>query len=175
MADTQFDLIVIGGGPGDTSARSAPRSWHEGRLRRARPPGRRLPQLGCIPTKALLKNAYLYQEVAKHGAEWGFEFDRLTHNWEKVIGRSRGVADTLNKGIGFLFKKNNIAHFPGHAKITRSAKGSQPCEVQVFDKPGGSRQHTLIAPKVLIATGAVPRELPFAPSTARTSSPPRKP
>lgn len=169
MSETQFDLIVIGGGPGGYvgAIRAAQLGMKVACVERDRLGGVCL-NWGCIPTKALLKNAYLYKEVAQHGKDWGFEFDRLTHNWTKVIQRSRGVADQLNKGIEYLFKKNKIAHFPGHAKITRAAKPTLPCEVQVFDKPGGSRQHTLTAPKVLIATGSVPRELPFAPFDGTT-------
>ncbi|MCC6909747.1 MAG: dihydrolipoyl dehydrogenase [Phycisphaerales bacterium] len=169
MADSQFDLIVIGGGPGGYvgAIRASQLGMKVACVERDRLGGVCL-NWGCIPTKALLKSAYLYQEVARHGKEWGFEYERLTHNWEKVIGRSRGVADTLNKGIHYLFKKNNIMHFEGHAKITRSAKATLPCEVQVFDKPGGTKQHTITAPKVLVATGAAPRELPFAPFDGKT-------
>jgi len=169
MAESHFDLIVIGGGPGGYvgAIRAAQLGMKVACVERDRLGGVCL-NWGCIPTKALLKNAYLYNEVSRHGAEWGFEFERLTHNWSKVIGRSRGVADTLNKGIAYLFKKNKIEHFAGHAKITRAAKATLPCEVQVFDAPGGTRQHTLTAHKVLIATGSVPRELPFAPFDAAT-------
>lgn len=169
MTESHFDLIVIGGGPGGYvgAIRAAQLGMKVACVERDRLGGVCL-NWGCIPTKALLKNAYLYNEVNKHGAEWGIEFERLTHNWSKVISRSRGVADTLNKGIAYLFKKNKIEHFPGHAKITRAAKATLPCEVQVCDKPGGAVQHTLTAPKVLISTGSVPRELPFAPFNGTT-------
>ena len=178
MSNTQFDLIVIGGGPGGYvgAIRAAQLGMKVACVERDRLGGVCL-NWGCIPTKALLKNAYLYNEVSRNGADWGFEFERLTHNWSKVISRSRGVADTLNKGIAYLFKKNKIEHFAGHAKITRAAKATLPCEVQVFDKPGGGSVGvppaskpiaTLTAPKVLISTGSVPRELPFAPFDGTT-------
>lgn len=169
MAETHFDLIVIGGGPAGYvgAIRAAQLGMSVACVERDRLGGVCL-NWGCIPTKALLKNAYLYQEISNHGSEWGFEFEQLKFNWEKVIGRSRGVADTLNKGIHFLFKKNKIEHFAGHAQIVRSPKPTLPAQVTVSDKPGGKVGQTLTADKILIATGAVPRELPFAPFDGKT-------
>ncbi|MBL1216879.1 MAG: dihydrolipoyl dehydrogenase [Planctomycetes bacterium] len=165
MADTHFDLIVIGGGPGGYvgAIRAAQLGMKTACIERDRLGGVCL-NWGCIPTKALLRNAELYTEVAKHGADWGIEADGLSFKWDQVIGRSRGVADTLNKGIGFLFKKNGITHLDGHARITKGAGGpNQPCEVVVMDKPGGTIRQSLTADRILIATGAEPRELPSAP------------
>ena len=146
QSQTHFDLIVIGGGPAGYvgAIRAAQLGMKVACVERDRLGGVCL-NWGCIPTKALLKNAHLYTEISKHADEWGLQFDRLAYNWDKVIGRSRGVADTLNKGIEFLFKKNKIAHFPGHAKIVRGAKPTLPAEVQVLDKPGGKAQQTLTA------------------------------
>lgn len=167
MADTSthFDLIVIGGGPGGYvgAIRASQLGMKTACIERDRLGGVCL-NWGCIPTKALLRNAELYAEMTRHGSEWGIEADNLRCNWEQVIGRSRGVADTLNKGIGFLFKKNAITHIEGHARITRGAQGAEhPCEVVVLDQPNGTIRQTLTASKVLVATGAHPRELPNVP------------
>ncbi|MFW5653740.1 MAG: FAD-dependent oxidoreductase, partial [Planctomycetota bacterium] len=158
-----FDLIVIGGGPGGYvgAIRATQLGKRVACVERDKLGGVCL-NWGCIPTKALLKNAYLYTEVSRHGDEFGLEFERLTVNWEKVIGRSRNVADQLNKGIHFLFKKNNVTHLDGHAVITRASSGNQPCEIKLYDKPGGELRDTYTADNILVATGAHARELPFA-------------
>ncbi len=165
MADQNeqtFDLVVIGGGPAGYvgAIRAAQLGMKVACVERDRLGGVCL-NWGCIPTKALLAGAELYHKM-KHDAEtWGITADNVAHNWEKVIGRSRGVADTLNKGVGFLFKKNKITHFEGHAHIPA------PGKVQVFDKDdtehAGEVKHNLKCKNILIATGAVPRALPGAP------------
>jgi dihydrolipoamide dehydrogenase len=123
---------------------------------------------GCIPTKALLRTAELYSEVRDHGAEWGFEAENLKVNWDQVIQRSRNVTGTLNNGVQFLFKKNKITHIQGHARIVRGSTPTLPAEVEVSDAPGGTKQQSLTATRILIATGASPREMPFAPFDGET-------
>ncbi|MFG0330676.1 MAG: dihydrolipoyl dehydrogenase [Phycisphaerales bacterium] len=169
MAQNHFDLIVIGGGPAGYvgAIRAAQLGMSVACVERDRLGGVCL-NWGCIPTKALLKNAELYAEITRHGADWGLEFENLTVKWDKVIGRSRNAADTLNNGIGYLFKKNKITHVEGHAKITRGAKGGKPCEVEVSKEAGGKATDTLTADRILVATGAAPRELPFAPFDGET-------
>lgn len=165
MPNTKFDLIIIGGGPAGYvgAIRAAQLGKTVACIERDKLGGVCL-NWGCIPTKALLKNAEIYTEIAKHADSWGLNVENLSYNWEKIIARSRGVSDTLNKGIEFLFKKNNITHFAGHAKITRAWKPTNPCQVQIYDKPaGGKILHTLTSDKILIATGGTPRQLPFAP------------
>ncbi len=163
-SQTHFDLIVIGGGPGGYvgAIRAAQLGMSVACIERDKLGGVCL-NYGCIPTKALLKAAELFSDTKNHSHDWGFDVGEMTVNWEQVIGRSRGVTDQLNKGVAFLFKKNKITHFDGHAKITRGAMPTMPAEVQVFDQPGGTVQHSLTANKVMIATGATARELPFAP------------
>jgi dihydrolipoamide dehydrogenase len=181
MADTKhFDLIVIGGGPGGYvgAIRAAQMGKKVACVERAKLGGVCL-NWGCIPTKALLHAASVYVEAFRHGAEMGFEVDpkNVKLDWSKVIGRSRNVAGTLNSGIAFLFKKNKIEHFQGHAKVLAGKTASGPCRVQVskadedYYKGTGavSKDDVVItADKVLIATGAAPRELPFAPKDGKT-------
>ncbi|RMH27087.1 MAG: dihydrolipoyl dehydrogenase [Planctomycetota bacterium] len=174
MADRHFDLIVIGGGPAGYvgAIRAAQLGMSVCCVERAKLGGVCL-NWGCIPTKALLANAELQEKLADADA-WGLEFQKLSVNWDKVIGRSRGVADKLNKGVAFLFKKNKITHEVAHAKIVRGRSAAEPCAVELYDckvqeelthapaTPAKAPRETITATNVLIATGSVARELPFA-------------
>lgn len=167
---THFDLIVIGSGPGGYvgAIRAAQLGMNVACIERDKLGGVCL-NYGCIPTKALLKAAELYSEVAKHGADWGFEpVGGMKVDWEQLIGRSRRVTETLTSGVAYLFKKNKITHFAGHACITRGAMPTMPATLEIASSSGGTVQHHLTADRILIATGAVPRELPFAPFDEKT-------
>ena len=172
-----YDLIVIGGGPGGYVAaiRAAQLGLKTACVERNRLGGVCL-NWGCIPSKALLHNAELYQEAIVHGAEWGLDVDpsKVKVDWSKVIGRSRSITGQLNNGVGFLLKKNKIDHFEGHAKIVKGKTATGPCEVELLDAEenyyhgtGGEVQGKITAEKVLIATGASPRQLPFAQSDGK--------
>jgi dihydrolipoamide dehydrogenase len=174
VAEQQYDLIVIGGGPAGYvgAIRAAQLGMKVACVERGKLGGVCL-NWGCIPTKSLLANAELYEKVSLHADTWGLTFDKLGYDWSKVIGRSRSVADKLNKGISFLFKKNKIDHFDAHAKITKGADGGGMCEVEVYDcevtetlthAPAEIKKktQTLKAKNVLVATGSVARDLPFA-------------
>ena len=133
MADTaQYDLVVIGTGPGGYvgAIRAAQLGMKTAVIERNRLGGVCL-NWGCIPSKALLHNAELYSEAVNHGDQWGINFKGVSIDWDKIIGRSRGVADKLNKGVGYLMKKNNIDLIEGHAKITSGASGDAPCVIEV--------------------------------------------
>lgn len=166
---SHFDLIVIGSGPGGYvgAIRAAQLGMRVACIERDKLGGVCL-NYGCIPTKALLKAAELYSEVSNHGSDWGFTAPEINVNWQKVISRSRGVTETLNQGVAYLFKKNKITHLQGHAKIVRGATPTLPAEVQLFDRSGGDVEQTLTGSHILIATGAEPRELPFAPFDGTT-------
>ncbi|MGI9015430.1 MAG: dihydrolipoyl dehydrogenase [Phycisphaerales bacterium] len=177
MAETtHFDLIVIGSGPAGYvgAIRAAQLGKKVACIERNRLGGVCL-NWGCIPSKALLHNAEIYTEAVKHGKEWGIEFDNVKVNWETVIKRSRGVTDQLNKGVAYLFKKNKIEHFEGHARIVTAKSRSTPCTVEVrkpddnyYHGTGGAVVRTLTADHVMIATGAAPRELPGSPTDGKT-------
>jgi dihydrolipoamide dehydrogenase len=175
VASKHFDLIVIGGGPAGYvgAIRAAQLGLKVACVERDKLGGVCL-NWGCIPTKALLANAELYEKVGHEADTWGLKFSDLKVDWSKVIGRSRGVADKLNKGISFLFRKNKIEHIQGHAKIISGRKGDKPCQVEVYDATvkdtlthapaeiAKKARETITATNVLIATGSVARELPFA-------------
>lgn len=173
-----YDLIVIGGGPGGYVAaiRAAQLGLKTACVERNRLGGVCL-NWGCIPSKALLHNAELYQEAIVHGAEWGLNVEpsSVKVDWSKVIGRSRSITGQLNNGVGFLLKKNKIDHYEGHARIVKGKTATGPCEIELLEadddyyKGTGTKvQGKITAEKVLIATGASPRQLPFAHSDGKT-------
>ena len=158
-----FDLVVIGGGPGGYVAaiRAAQLGKKVACVERDKLGGVCL-NWGCIPTKALLAGAEMKSKLEHDGEAFGITVDQIKVDWERVIGRSRGVAGQLNKGVGFLFKKNKVTHVAGHAFIPAAGK------VEVYENAdakgsGGKPTRTLTAEKILICTGAQPRELPGAP------------
>ncbi len=181
--DSHYDLIVIGGGPAGYVAaiRAAQLGKKVACVERDKLGGVCL-NWGCIPTKALIASAELYHKAKHEAQHFGLTFGDVGYDWDKVIGRSRNVSSQLNKGVGFLFKKNKVDHYDGHAFIPQAPQGKQPGKVQVFehkhvdtkqqpidqDLPAEVRfksepKHTLTADKILIATGASPRPLPGAP------------
>jgi len=169
-----FDLIVIGGGPAGYvgAIRAAQLGMKVACIERDKPGGV-CGNWGCIPTKALLSNAELMEKLNEADV-WGLSFGDMKVQWDKVISRSREVANKSSKGVAFLFNKNKITHVQGHAKITKGASGGKPCEVQVFDATvkdtftpapatiAPKAKDTLTATYVLVATGSVARDLPFA-------------
>jgi len=172
VAETKhYDLIIIGSGPGGYvgAIRAGQLGLKTACVERDKLGGVCL-NWGCIPTKALLHNAELYQEAVTHGEEWGLSFEKASVDWDRVIGRSRGLTPQLNNGVGFLLKKNKVDHYEAHATIRSGKTNDGPCRIDLR-KPTGEYYHgdggevieTITADRVIIATGAKPRELPFAP------------
>ena len=156
-----YDLVVIGGGPGGYVA--AIRAGQLGKkvavveVDRA---GGTCLNWGCIPTKALIKNASFYTDLKKKAGEMGITFDNLSYDWSKVVARSRKVSDRLAGGIEFLFKKNKVDYVKGFGSILESGK----VEVKAED---GSTQ-VLETRNIIIATGAKTRELPGLPINGKS-------
>lgn len=141
---TSFDVLVIGGGPGGYVAaiRAAQLGLSVGLVEREALGGVCL-NWGCIPSKALLRNAELLQIIREQSKELGFSFDNFSADFEKAYKRSRQVSQRLVKGVGFLMKKNNIQVIEG-AAILLSAN-------TVAVEPGGQ---TIEAKYIILATGA---------------------
>jgi dihydrolipoamide dehydrogenase len=154
MADN-FDLIVIGAGPGGYVAaiRAAQLGMKTAIVERENLGGICL-NWGCIPTKALLKSGEVYEKLS-HLGDYGLAAEKPAYDFEKVVQRSRGVAKQLASGVGFLMKKNKIEVVEGTAKLE---KDSPAPKVVVELKAGGSR--TLTAKSVILATGARARTIP---------------
>lgn len=150
-----YDVIVLGSGPGGYPA--AIRASQLGKkvaiVERESLGGICL-NWGCIPTKALLKSAQVF-EYAKHAADYGIEINDPKHNFEKVIKRSRGVADKMSKGVQFLMKKNKIDVVMGTGKLLAPGK----LEVTA----GDGKKQVLEAKNIIIATGGRARQLPSLP------------
>ena len=159
-----YDLVVIGGGPAGYvgAIRAGQLGLNVACVERERLGGI-CNNWGCIPTKALLAEAEFYRRLKHEAAEWGIYADNVRHDWQRVIARSRGVADLGAKGVAALFKKNKITSIAGHARI---ASATSPFTLEIHDQPGHVAQ-TLQAKKILICTGAQPRELPGAPFDGR--------
>lgn len=109
---------------------------------------------GCIPTKALLKSAQVFNYI-EHAKDYGIEVAAPKANFDSMISRSRGVANKMSKGVQFLMKKNKITVLDGHGKLLAGKR------VEVKDAKGASKVYE--AKNVIIATGATARELPSIP------------
>jgi dihydrolipoamide dehydrogenase len=151
----QFDLVVVGSGPGGYVAaiRASQLGLKVGVIERESLGGICL-NWGCIPTKALLKSAQVF-EYLNHAGDYGLKADGVSFDFGAVIGRSRGVADGMSKGINFLFKKNKIEAVMGTGKLVA------PGKVEVT-KADGSKE-MVEAKSIILATGARSRELPALP------------
>ena len=152
MAD-QYDLIVLGSGPGGYVAaiRAAQLGLKTAIVERELLGGICL-NWGCIPTKALLRSAEIFHYM-QHAKDYGLAADNIRADLDAVVKRSRGVAKQLNQGIGHLMKKNKIAVHMG----TGVLKGAGKLEVT-----GEKGTETLTAKHIIVATGARARDLPFA-------------
>jgi dihydrolipoamide dehydrogenase len=153
MAETtSFDTIIIGGGPGGYVAaiRAGQLGQNVAVVEREALGGVCL-NWGCIPTKALLRNADVIN-LLHRGDEFGFKIENLTVDYAAAQKRSRQVSERLVKGVGFLFRKNKLTHIEGTATLLGPEKMQR---VQV--SPSGQ---ILEAQNVIIATGARPRSLP---------------
>jgi dihydrolipoamide dehydrogenase len=152
MAETSFDVIVIGGGPGGYVAaiRAAQLKLKTAVVEREHLGGICL-NWGCIPTKALLRSADVYHEM-RHAADYGLKATGIGFDLPAVVKRSRGVAKQLNQGVGFLLKKNKVTVFDGAAKLVGAGK--------VAVSKDGKAVATLSAKHIILATGARARSLP---------------
>jgi len=150
MADTSFDVIVIGGGPGGYVAaiRAAQLGMKTAVVEREHLGGICL-NWGCIPTKALLRCSEI-SHLLHHLGDYGFSAKDVSFDLKKIVERSRKVAAQLSSGVGFLMKKNKITVFDGMA--TLAGKGKV--------KVSGKTSADLAAKHIIVATGARARSLP---------------
>lgn len=147
-----YDLVVIGSGPGGYVAaiRASQLGLKTAIIEKAEMGGVCL-NWGCIPTKALLKSAQVFEYI-KHAADYGISVQGAEKDFAAVVKRSRGVADNMSKGIAFLMKKNKIDVIAGHGKLLAAGK------VEVTEADGTKK--TVEAKHIILATGARSRELP---------------
>ncbi|HAI75389.1 MAG TPA: dihydrolipoyl dehydrogenase [Microscillaceae bacterium] len=152
MSAPSYDVIVIGSGPGGYVAaiRASQLGMKVAVVEREELGGICL-NWGCIPTKALLKSAQVFDYI-HHAQDYGISVKDFSANFPQMIQRSRQVADGMSKGIQFLFRKNKIDAIFGFGKLTKDK------QVEVTDKEG--KKTTYAAKHIILATGGRARELP---------------
>src|SRR5271166_680381 len=158
MADTSFDIIIIGSGPGGyvTAIRAAQLGFKTAIVEREYLGGVCL-NWGCIPTKALLRSAEIFHYM-QHAKDYGLSAQNVAYDAKAVVARSRAVSKRLNDGVGFLMRKNKVQVIWGEAAIDAPGK--------VSVKPKGEPPKGALGPgsyqakHIIVATGARPRVLP---------------
>ena len=152
MTETNFDIVIIGGGPGGYVAaiRAAQLGMKAAVVEREHMGGICL-NWGCIPTKALLRTAEI-KHLAEHAEAFGLKIGKIEFDAAKVVQRSRDVAAQMNKGIGMLMKKNKVTVIDGQGKLAGKGK----VKVEKDGKPVAE----LTAKHIILATGARARSLP---------------
>jgi dihydrolipoamide dehydrogenase len=155
----KYDIIVLGSGPGGyvTAIRASQLGFKTAIVEKESLGGICL-NWGCIPTKALLKSAQVF-DYLKHAADYGLTIGEFDKDFGAVIARSRGVASDMSKGIQFLMKKNKIDVIEGTGKIKPGKK------IDVTPKDGATTEYS--ADHIIIATGARSRELPNLPQDGK--------
>ncbi len=163
----QFDVIVIGGGPGGYIAaiRAAQLGFNvacidESKNAKGGPAlGGTCTNVGCIPSKALLQSSEHYEHAGKHFADHGIEVKGLSLDLAKMLARKDLVVKQNNDGIQFLFKKNKVTFFHGRGSFVKATGSEQGYEIAVT----GAAQESILGKHVIIATGSSARQLPGAP------------
>lgn len=155
----KYDVIVLGSGPGGyvTAIRASQLGFKTAVVEKENLGGVCL-NWGCIPTKALLKSAQVF-EYLKHAEDYGITVDKVDKDFDAVVKRSRNVADGMSKGVQFLMKKNKIDVIEGFGTLKSGKK------LEVKDKDGKTTQYS--ADHIIIATGARSRELPSLPQDGK--------
>ncbi|MGE0255537.1 MAG: dihydrolipoyl dehydrogenase [Alphaproteobacteria bacterium] len=156
MPDTQFDLIVIGGGPGGyVAAIRAAQLGMKTAVVEAQHLGGICLNWGCIPTKALLRTSEIYH-ILQHAKDYGLKADNVGIDLAAIVKRSRDVAGRLTNGVAFLMKKHKITVVDGWGRLDGKAGDARKVAVEKDGKAVAS----LVAKNVILATGARARELP---------------
>jgi dihydrolipoamide dehydrogenase len=152
MAETNFDVIVVGGGPGGyvTAIRAAQLGMKTACVEREHLGGICL-NWGCIPTKALLRSSEI-GHLLNHADAYGFSVGNVSFDIKKIVERSRKVANQLSNGVKHLLKKNKVEVFDGHGRLNGAGK--------LKVEKGGKPVADLTAKHIILATGARARALP---------------
>src|SRR3954466_766572 len=166
----QFDVLVIGGGPGGYIAaiRAAQLGFNtacidEWKNKDGKPaPGGTCTNVGCIPSKALLQSSENFEEAGKHFGDHGIQIGNLSLDLAKMLARKDAVVRQNNDGILYLFKKNKVTFFHGRGSF--AGKDENGYQIAV----AGTRAEAITAKPVIVATGSNPRPLPGTPFDNKT-------
>src|SRR5437660_11026198 len=153
MADTSFDVIIIGSGPGRyvTGIRPARLGLKTAMVEKSYLGGICL-NWGCIPTKALLRSAEIFQYM-QHAKDYGLSAEKISYDPKAVVQRSRGVSKRLSDGVAFLMKKNKVTVIWGEATI--DAPGRLTVKKSTVEAPKGALgEGAYQAKHIIVATGA---------------------
>ena len=155
MAEQQYDVVIIGSGPGGYVAgiRAGQLGLKVGVVERDPFLGGTCLHRGCIPTKALLENADIWQKIQK-AKDFGITVGDVTIDWSAVMKRKQGVVDQNSKGIEFLFKKNKVDWIKGFGKVV------DRYTVDVDGKKISTKN-------IILAMGSVPKDLPHIKSDGK--------
>ena len=159
MAETSFDIVIIGSGPGGyvTAIRAAQLGFKTAIVERAYLGGICL-NWGCIPTKALLRSAEIFHYM-QHAKEFGLSAEKVGYDTSAIVNRSRAISKRLNDGVGFLMRKNKVSVIWGEAFI--DAPGKVTVKPSKSEAPKGALEPgSYQAKHIIIATGARPHVLP---------------
>jgi len=149
----EFDVVVLGAGPGGyVAAIKASQLGFKTAIIDKQWLGGVCLNVGCIPSKALLKNAELAHILRNKSKEFGFSFENLKLDYSVAVKRSRQVSNRLTKGVGFLMKKNNIEVFMGEGKLIEKNK------ITIKDSSGNTQE--IIGKNIILATGAHSIQIP---------------
>jgi len=156
LADTSFDLIVVGGGPGGyVAAIRAAQIGMKTAVVEAEHLGGICLNWGCIPTKALLRSAEVFHLI-QNAESFGLSVKGASFDVKKIVARSRKVAKQLNGGVGHLLKKNKVTVFDGFGKLAGGKEGARKLTVE----KDGKKIADLTGKHIILATGARARSLP---------------
>ncbi|MEW6654175.1 MAG: dihydrolipoyl dehydrogenase [Bacteroidota bacterium] len=152
-----FDVAVLGGGPGGyvAAVRAAQLGFKAVVIDKDNLGGICL-NWGCIPTKALLKSAEVYDTLKNHSADYGINVEGISFDFDKIIKRSRDISGRITKNVEMLVKKNGVERIRGFGRFVSKN------EIEIFDNDGKSFD-SVIAEKIIIAAGASPKVFPAIP------------
>jgi dihydrolipoamide dehydrogenase len=152
-----YEIAVLGGGPGGYVAaiRAAQLGFKTVVIEKDNMGGICL-NWGCIPTKSLLKNAEMYDNILNHSKDFGITVEGVSFDFTKIIRRSRNVSTKITRGVDYLIKKNKIERIKGFGKLKSKT------EIEIFDDEGKSID-SITADNIILATGARPKTVPAIP------------
>ncbi|MEZ4742061.1 MAG: dihydrolipoyl dehydrogenase [Bdellovibrionota bacterium] len=161
MTNNTYDLVVIGAGPGGEVGviRAAQLGLKVALVEKNEHLGGTCLNVGCIPTKALLESAKIWEKI-NHVEDFGFALENPSYSWDKIMSRKEDIVNAQRKGLKFLMKKNKVDVYHGHGRFV----SSDNLEVT---SPDGSKT-SISAKHFLVATGSRVKEIPFAKSNGKT-------